>query len=68
MAGYTRQLEAYATAEQAKLAYYLIVDVGQMGGRYEALLAEKNILAMEGKPVRPIVVVDASRKPSASKL
>ncbi len=68
VAGYTRQLEAYATAEQAKLAYYLIVDVGQMGRRYEALLAEKNILAMEGKPVRPIVVVDASRKLSASKL
>jgi hypothetical protein len=68
VAGYTRQLEAYATAEEAKLAYYLIVDVGQMGNRYEALMAEKNIRAMEGKPLRPIFVVDGSRKLSASKL
>lgn len=68
VAGYTRQLEAYATAEEAKLAYYLIVDVGQIGNKYEALMAEKNIRAMEGKPLRPIFVVDGSRKLSASKL
>ena len=68
VAGYTRQLEAYATAEEAKLAYYLIVDVGQMGGKYEALMAEKNFMAMKAKPTRPIIVVDAARRPSANKL
>ena len=68
VAGYTRQLEAYANAEEAKLAYYLIVDVGGMGKKYDDVLAEKNIRLMQGKPIRPVFVVDASRKLSASKL
>jgi hypothetical protein len=68
VAGYTRQLDAYATAEEAKLAYYLIVDVGGMGNKYDNVLAEKNIKVMQGKAIRPIFVVDATRKPSASKL
>ncbi len=68
VAGYTRQLEAYANAEEAKLAYYLIVDVGGMGKKYDDVLAEKNIRVMQGKPIRPVFVVDASRKLSASKL
>jgi hypothetical protein len=68
VAGYTRQLEAYATAEEAKLAYYLIVDVGGMGNKFDNVLAEKNIRVMQGKAIRPIFVVDATRKLSASKL
>jgi hypothetical protein len=68
VAGYSRQLEAYATAEEAKLAYYLVVDVGGMGNKYQELLAEKNIRVMQGKAIRPIVVVDGTRKLSASRL
>ncbi|MFG1416964.1 hypothetical protein V5F38_03995 [Xanthobacter sp. V0B-10] len=68
VAGYTRQLDTYATAEEAAAAYYVIVDVGQMGGKLEKLIAEKNLLVMTNKPVRPIIIVDATRKPSASKL
>ena len=68
VAGYTRQLEAYATAEDAAAAYYLIVDVGQMGEKLEKLLTEKNLLAKAGQPARPIIVVDATRRLSASKL
>lgn len=68
VAGYTRQLDTYATAEEAAGAYYIIVDVGQMGGKLEKLFAEKNLLVMTNKQTRPIIVIDATRKPSASKL
>jgi hypothetical protein len=68
VAGYSRQLDAYATAEEAAAAYYVVVDVGQIGGKLEKLYVERNLLAMTGKPVRPIIIVDATRKPSASKL
>jgi hypothetical protein len=67
VARYTRQLDAYATAEEAAAAYYVVVDVGQAGGKIDRLFAEKNLLAMSSKPTRPIVVIDATRKPSASK-
>ncbi|MER9485070.1 hypothetical protein NKI50_03615 [Mesorhizobium sp. M0563] len=66
--GYTRQLHTYATAEEAAAAYYLVVDVGHMGEKLDNLFAERNILAMQGKPIRPIKLVDGTRKPSASKL
>jgi len=39
-----------------------------MGGKLEKLFAERNLLVMTSKPVRPIILVDATRKPSASKL
>lgn len=68
VAGYTRQLETYATAEEASAGFYVIVDVGHMGDKLERLLAIKNELAAQGKPTRPIVVIDANRRPSASKL
>ncbi|GBU17768.1 MULTISPECIES: hypothetical protein [Methylobacterium] len=68
VAGYTRQLDTYATAEEAAAAYYVVVDVGQMGGKLDKLYAERNVLVMAGKPVRPIIVIDAEQKPSASKL
>ena len=68
VAGYTRQLDTYATAEEAAAAYYVIVDVGQMGEKLKRLFADKNRLAVRGQPIRPIIVVDALRKLSASKL
>ena len=68
VSGYTRQLEAYSTAEEAAAAYYLIVDVGGMGEKLDKIFVEKNLLALTKKPVRPVIVVDATRRPSASKL
>lgn len=68
VSGYTRQLETYATAEEASAGFYLIVDVGQMGEKLERLLAIKNEMAAQGKPTRPTVVINANRRPSASKL
>ena len=66
--GYTRQLEAYKTAEQTIRGYYLVIDVGQMGKKAEHLMLVKNQAASEGRSVSPIIFVDGSRRPSGSKL
>jgi hypothetical protein len=66
--GYTRQLEAYKTAEETVKGYYVILDVGQMGEKQKALQSTKNAAAGRGEPTSPIIFIDGSRKPSASKL
>ena len=66
--GYTRQLEAYKAAEQALRGYYLVIDIGEMGIKDQRLIAVKNLAAKNGEPASPIIFVDGSRRPSASKL
>ena len=66
--GYTRQLEAYKTAEETVKGYYLVIDIGQMGTKARKLATIKNQAAKNGSPVSPIIVVNGTRKPSASKL
>jgi len=68
VAGYTRQLEAYKTAEETRRGYYVVVDVGKMGNKAKALLAIKNAATQRGETTSPIIFVDGSRRPSASKL
>jgi hypothetical protein len=66
--GYTRQLDTYKTSEETINAYYVVVDVGQMGQKFEALLKAKNEASGRQDVTSPIVLIDGSRKPSASKL
>lgn len=66
--GYTRQLAMYKEAEQTLRGYYVLVDVGQMGEKLKALAAEKQAAETKNEPASPIIVVDGTRKPSASKL
>jgi hypothetical protein len=66
--GYTRQLEAYKTAEETVKGYYLVIDVGQMGKKAQGLMYIKNKAAKEGRAVSPVIFIDGMRKPSASKL
>lgn len=68
VAGYTRQLEAYKTAEETVRGYYVVVDVGKMGDKANALLATKNEATAKSETTSPIVFIDGSRRPSASKL
>ena len=68
IAGYRRQLEAYKKAEETLNAYYLVIDVGQMGNKDQRLEAAKNRARKDGERVSPIIYVDGTRKPSASKL
>ncbi len=66
--GYTRQLEAYKTAEETLKAYYLVIDVGEMLNKLEKLMAVKSSASKSGKPVSSIITVDGTIRPSASKL
>jgi hypothetical protein len=66
--GYSRQLETYKTAEETVKGYYIVLDVGQMGEKGNTLIASRNAAVARGETVSPIIFVDASRRPSASKL
>jgi hypothetical protein len=66
--GYKEQLETYKTAAQTDEGLFLVINVGRMGSK----LAKINKLRQEriekGERASDIVVVDATRKLSASKL
>jgi hypothetical protein len=66
--GYTRQLDAYKLAEETQKGYYVVVDVGSMGEKAKNLIDVKNAAAAQGDVTSPILFVDGSRRPSASKL
>ena len=63
--GYTNQLERYKVSEETKHAFYLVIDLGHLGKREQTLLNIRN--EMKGNRVSDIVVVDASKRKSASK-
>ena len=66
--GYTKQLATYLTAEETIVGYYIVIDVGGMGGKDSRLLRVKNEAAQNGRRVPPIVFIDGTRRRSASKL
>lgn len=66
--GYTHQLAAYRTAEESIKGYYVVIDVGKMGKKRNALTRAMNDAAARGDIVSPIIYVDGTPKPSASKL
>jgi len=68
VAGYTKQLEAYKAAEESIRAIFLVLDVGKMGKKDQALYKARNDATGAGDPVSDIEIVDAIPKPSASKL
>ncbi|WP_226622210.1 hypothetical protein [Brucella anthropi] len=65
--GYQAQLEAYAKAENAELAHYLVIDVGSLGEKWKRLKAIHHSNE-EFKKNRFIHLVDGTPKASASKL
>lgn len=68
VAGYSRQLETYKEAEETTRGFYVVIDVGQMGNKDQALIATKNSATAAKKSVSQIVFIDGRRRPSASKL
>ncbi len=68
VSGFTRQTQKYKEAEEAKKAYYLVINVGKMGKKDEALIREKNSLVKKVKELPEIVFIDGSPTKSASKL
>ncbi len=65
--GYETQLEIYKTAEHAKKAIYLIIDVNGKGNYMDTLISIKNKRSRNGLPVSDIEYIDATLKPSPSK-
>lgn len=68
VAGLSKQLERYKAAEETFAAYYVVIDVGQSGGKFERLIEARNTAVLSGKRVSTIEIVDGQRRISASKL
>jgi len=66
--GFTKQTEAYAAAENALGSYYVVLDVGRMGGKLDKVFECKNEAARKGEKVPELKVIDATRRASASLL
>jgi hypothetical protein len=65
--GYERQLERYRIGEDTEHATYLVIDLGDLGRKEERLNDTRNRIVASGKRASEIVVVDATRRVSASK-
>lgn len=65
--GYERQLERYRIGEDTEHATYLVIDLGDLGRKEERLNDIRNRIVASGKRASEIVVVDATRRVSASK-
>lgn len=65
--GYSRQLEAYKSGEETSVGYYVVLDVGGMGKKGQAVMAERNRAISRHERVSPIIFIDGIRRISASK-
>ena len=65
--GYETQLRTYAGAETPIHAFYLVLQIDPAIGRLRRLKAVKKALSAAGQPAPEIVVVDGTRKLSASR-
>ena len=65
--GYTTQLRVYEEAEKSFNSIFLVIDVGIHESKLRSILAEKNKQTAKKIRTPEIVVVDAIRKPSASR-
>jgi hypothetical protein len=65
--GYEEQLETYKAAAQTEEALFLIIDVGKMGTKLTKIKKIQTERQALGARAADIVVVDAKRRPSASK-
>ncbi len=66
--GFTRQLEAYANAEEAIASYYLVIDVGNMGKKRKELNRIHTQRIQSRQNVKYLRFIDGTRRPSASNL
>ena len=65
--GYEKQLEVYKDAASSKEALFLVINVGRMGEKLKKIQKMQNEHAARGEHTTQILVVDATKKPSASK-
>jgi hypothetical protein len=65
--GYKKQLEIYKEAERTIKAFFIIIDIGSLGNKYDDILKFKNEQVSLGNIVSEIKVIDGMPKVSASK-
>ncbi|EOB4972483.1 hypothetical protein ACHELQ_003275 [Vibrio fluvialis] len=65
--GYEKQLEIYKVADNTDLAYFLLIDVGNMGKKYQRIQLAKDEMLKAGYHASEVFLVDGKQKASASK-
>jgi len=65
--GYEMQLETYRKAESTTRATYLLIDVGQLGTKFNRIAAIRSAALKRGEPASDIALVNGGRQASASK-
>jgi hypothetical protein len=65
--GYEKQLEFYKTASQTDFAVFVVIDYGDLGSKLNEIRDIRQSRLDNGERASEIVVIDATRKASASK-
>jgi hypothetical protein len=65
--GYEKQLEFYKTASQTDFGLFVIIDYGNLGNKLNEIRRIRDARLKKGERASEIVVIDATRKASASK-
>ncbi|ECR6927606.1 hypothetical protein F2A93_22820, partial [Salmonella enterica] len=65
--GYEKQLEIYKKGDDTERAFFVIVDIGYIGDKYQKVQQARIAAEKEGKKVSKIIHIDAQQKDSASK-
>ena len=65
--GYEKQLEFYKTASQTEFAVFVIINYGDLGTKFYEITRIRDKRLQNGDRASEIVVIDATRKASASK-
>jgi hypothetical protein len=65
--GYEKQLEFYKTASQSDFGVFVIIDYGDLGTKLNEVRRIRDERLKKGERASEIVVIDATRKTSASK-
>lgn len=65
--GYEKQLEIYKKGDDAERAFFVIIDIGYLGDRYQKVQQAKIAAEKAGQKASKIIHIDAQQKESASK-
>ncbi|TGS82738.1 hypothetical protein EN817_25185 [Mesorhizobium sp. M3A.F.Ca.ET.174.01.1.1] len=65
--GYEKQLEIYKDASRTNHGFFVVLDYGGLGKKLDTIQNIRNERLARGEPASEIVVIDASKKASASK-
>lgn len=65
--GYEKQLEIYKKGDDTERAFFVIVDIGSLGNRYQKVQQAKIAAEKAGQKASKIIHIDAQQKESASK-